>query len=139
MSTRTVAAIAEQAGYASPASFSTAFKQEYGQSPQGSRAQAGTDVLPPQKDTAEMLLEGKAAVIYGGSGAVGAAVGRVFSREDERVHLVGQTEATPRNTAGAIRPGAGTRNMPWWTRLTRPLCAPMLTPWRPATGGSTSR
>lgn len=45
MSTRTVAAVAGQAGYGSPASFSTAFKQEYGQSPQSWRLRTGAAAL----------------------------------------------------------------------------------------------
>lgn len=40
-----------------------------------------------------MLLQDKAAVIYGGGGAVGAAVARVFSREGARVFLAGRTAA----------------------------------------------
>lgn len=38
---RTVAAVGEEAGYGSPASFSSAFKQEYGQSPHGWRTRGG--------------------------------------------------------------------------------------------------
>lgn len=41
--TRTIAAIAEQAGYGSPASFSTAFKQEHGQSPRDWRLRRGRE------------------------------------------------------------------------------------------------
>ena len=49
-----------------------------------------------------MLLEGKTAIIYGGSGALGAAAARVFAREGARVHLVGRTEQTLRATADAV-------------------------------------
>src|SRR5262245_56644154 len=38
-----------------------------------------------------MLLENKTAVVYGGGGAVGGAVGRAFAREGARVFLTGRT------------------------------------------------
>jgi 3-oxoacyl-[acyl-carrier protein] reductase len=37
------------------------------------------------------MLEGKIAVVYGGSGAVGAAVGRAFAWHGAQVHLVART------------------------------------------------
>jgi NAD(P)-dependent dehydrogenase (short-subunit alcohol dehydrogenase family) len=40
-----------------------------------------------------LLLEGKNAVIYGGGGAIGGAVARVFAREGARVFLAGRTRA----------------------------------------------
>ena len=40
-----------------------------------------------------MLLDGKTAVIYGGAGAIGAAVARAFAREGAGVFLVGRTLA----------------------------------------------
>ncbi|OLT15205.1 short-chain dehydrogenase [Pseudonocardia sp. CNS-139] len=40
-----------------------------------------------------MLLENKNAVIYGGGGAIGGAVARVFAREGARVFIAGRTEA----------------------------------------------
>jgi NAD(P)-dependent dehydrogenase (short-subunit alcohol dehydrogenase family) len=40
-----------------------------------------------------MLLENKHAVIYGGGGAIGGAVARVFAREGAHVHLAGRTLA----------------------------------------------
>ena len=40
-----------------------------------------------------MLLEDKTAVIYGGGGAIGGAVARVFAREGARVFLAGRTQA----------------------------------------------
>ena len=40
-----------------------------------------------------MLLEKKVAVIYGGGGAIGAAVARVFAREGAEVFLAGRTPA----------------------------------------------
>jgi len=39
-----------------------------------------------------MLLQNKNAVIYGGGGAVGGAVARVFAREGARVFLAGRTQ-----------------------------------------------
>ncbi|TDU91133.1 NAD(P)-dependent dehydrogenase (short-subunit alcohol dehydrogenase family) [Kribbella voronezhensis] len=39
------------------------------------------------------LLNGKNAVIYGGGGAIGAAVARVFVREGARVFIAGRTQA----------------------------------------------
>src|SRR5918996_5843738 len=40
-----------------------------------------------------MLLENKNAVIYGGGGAIGGAVARVFVREGARVFIAGRTQA----------------------------------------------
>ncbi|WP_084557918.1 SDR family NAD(P)-dependent oxidoreductase [Hamadaea tsunoensis] len=40
-----------------------------------------------------LLLEKKTAVIYGGGGAIGGAVARVFAREGARVFLAGRTQA----------------------------------------------
>ncbi|MEI2299609.1 SDR family NAD(P)-dependent oxidoreductase [Ensifer sp. MJa1] len=41
-----------------------------------------------------MLLEGKTAVVYGGSGAIGGATARAFAREGARVFLAGRTAET---------------------------------------------
>jgi len=40
-----------------------------------------------------LLLENKNAVIYGGGGAIGGAVARVFAREGAKVFLAGRTQA----------------------------------------------
>jgi NAD(P)-dependent dehydrogenase (short-subunit alcohol dehydrogenase family) len=40
-----------------------------------------------------MLLANKNAVIYGGSGAIGGAVARVFAREGAKVFIAGRTQA----------------------------------------------
>jgi NAD(P)-dependent dehydrogenase (short-subunit alcohol dehydrogenase family) len=40
-----------------------------------------------------LLLERKNAVIYGGGGAIGGAVARVFAREGARVFIAGRTQA----------------------------------------------
>jgi len=40
-----------------------------------------------------MLLENRNAVIYGGGGAIGSAVARVFAREGARVFIAGRTQA----------------------------------------------
>lgn len=41
-----------------------------------------------------MLLENRRAVIYGGGGAIGGAVARVFAREGAKVFIAGRTQAT---------------------------------------------
>lgn len=40
------------------------------------------------------LLEGKAAIIYGGGGGIGSGVARAFAREGAKVFLVGRTRQT---------------------------------------------
>lgn len=40
-----------------------------------------------------MLLQDRTAVIYGGGGAIGGAIARVFAREGARVFLAGRTKA----------------------------------------------
>jgi NAD(P)-dependent dehydrogenase (short-subunit alcohol dehydrogenase family) len=40
-----------------------------------------------------LLLEDKNAVIYGGGGAIGGAIARVFAREGARVFIAGRTQA----------------------------------------------
>ncbi len=40
-----------------------------------------------------MLLQGKTAVIYGGGGAIGGGIARVFAREGARVFIAGRTQA----------------------------------------------
>src|SRR5215472_14127353 len=54
-----------------------------------------------------MMLEGKVAIVYGGGGAVGAAVARAFAREGALVHLAGRTAATLDRVAGEIRATGG--------------------------------
>lgn len=54
-----------------------------------------------------MLLEGKNAVIYGGGGAIGGAVARVFAREGARVFLAGRTRAKVEAVAEEIRAAGG--------------------------------
>jgi NAD(P)-dependent dehydrogenase (short-subunit alcohol dehydrogenase family) len=54
-----------------------------------------------------VLLEGKVAVIYGGGGAIGAAVARAFAREGAHVFLAGRTRATLEAVAGEIRAAGG--------------------------------
>jgi NAD(P)-dependent dehydrogenase (short-subunit alcohol dehydrogenase family) len=54
-----------------------------------------------------VLLEDKNAVIYGGGGSIGGAVGRAFAREGARVFLAGRTEAKLEEVAEEIRSAGG--------------------------------
>jgi len=54
-----------------------------------------------------MLLEDKTAVIYGGAGAIGAAVARAFGREGAQVRLAGRTRSRLDAVADEIRSGGG--------------------------------
>jgi len=54
-----------------------------------------------------MLLENKNAVIYGGGGAIGGAVARVFAREGARVFLAGRTQAKLAAVAADIAAAGG--------------------------------
>jgi NAD(P)-dependent dehydrogenase (short-subunit alcohol dehydrogenase family) len=53
------------------------------------------------------LLEGRTAVIYGGSGFIGRGVAQTFAREGARVFLVGRTETTLRATADGVCAAGG--------------------------------
>ena len=55
-----------------------------------------------------MLLEDKNAVIYGGGGAIGGAIARVFAREGARVFLAGRTQARLDAVAHDIAAAGGT-------------------------------
>ncbi|OCP09277.1 MULTISPECIES: SDR family oxidoreductase [unclassified Ensifer] len=54
-----------------------------------------------------MLLEGKTAVVYGGSGAIGGAAARAFAREGARVFLVGRTAERLQRTVSEISDAGG--------------------------------
>ena len=54
-----------------------------------------------------MLLKNKNAVIYGGGGAIGGAVARVFAREGARVFLAGRTLQNLEEVAEEIRSAGG--------------------------------
>lgn len=54
-----------------------------------------------------MLLRERTAVVYGGGGAVGAAVAKAFAREGARVFLGGRTRATLETVADAIVASGG--------------------------------
>jgi 3-oxoacyl-[acyl-carrier protein] reductase len=56
---------------------------------------------------ADVLLENKNAVIYGGGGSVGGAVARAFAREGAKVFLAGRTLATLDAVAEDIRAAGG--------------------------------
>jgi len=55
-----------------------------------------------------MLLLNKNAVIYGGGGAIGGAVARVFAREGARVFIAGRTQARLDAVARDIAAAGGT-------------------------------
>jgi NAD(P)-dependent dehydrogenase (short-subunit alcohol dehydrogenase family) len=55
-----------------------------------------------------MLLDGKTAVIYGGGGDIGRAMGGAFAREGAHVFLAGRTQATLDRAAEAMRADGGT-------------------------------
>ena len=55
-----------------------------------------------------LLLTDKNAVIYGGSGAIGGAVARVFAREGARVFIAGRTQAKLDKVASDIAASGGT-------------------------------
>ena len=56
----------------------------------------------------ELLLEKKNAVIYGGGGAIGGAVARVFARDGARVFIAGRTQAKLDAVARDIAAAGGT-------------------------------
>lgn len=56
----------------------------------------------------ELLLANKNAVIYGGGGAIGGAVARVFAREGARVFLAGRTRSKLDAVARDIDASGGT-------------------------------
>jgi NAD(P)-dependent dehydrogenase (short-subunit alcohol dehydrogenase family) len=55
-----------------------------------------------------MLLQNKNAVIYGGGGAIGGAVARVFAREGARIFLAGRTQSRLDAVAADITAAGGT-------------------------------
>ena len=54
-----------------------------------------------------MLLEGRNAIVYGGGGAIGEAIGAAFAREGARVHLAGRTHEKLERAAEQIRASGG--------------------------------
>jgi NAD(P)-dependent dehydrogenase (short-subunit alcohol dehydrogenase family) len=54
-----------------------------------------------------MLLKGKVAVIFGGSGAIGSAVARVMSREGADIYLGARSQHKLDRVAGDIRASGG--------------------------------
>ena len=55
-----------------------------------------------------LLLESKNAVIYGGGGAIGGAIARVFAREGASVFIAGRTQAKLEAVARDIAATGGT-------------------------------
>jgi NAD(P)-dependent dehydrogenase (short-subunit alcohol dehydrogenase family) len=56
----------------------------------------------------DLLLHNQNAVIYGGGGAIGGTVARVFAREGARVFLAGRTQASLDAVAADIAAAGGT-------------------------------
>ena len=54
-----------------------------------------------------MLLEGKNAIVYGGGGAIGSAIGAAFGAAGARVNLVGRTAEKLQRAAQEIRAAGG--------------------------------
>ena len=59
----------------------------------------------------ELLLEGKAAIIYGGGGGLGGGVARTFAREGARVFLAGRTREPLDAVARDIASGGGSADV----------------------------
>src|SRR5438876_9939217 len=57
------------------------------------------------------LLDGKAAVIYGAAGGVGAAVAKAFAREGATVFLTGRSENSLKRIADDISSTGGVANV----------------------------
>lgn len=58
-----------------------------------------------------MLLKGKTALVYGGSGAVGGAVARAFAREGAHVVLAARRQGPLEAVAAEIRSAGGTADV----------------------------
>jgi NAD(P)-dependent dehydrogenase (short-subunit alcohol dehydrogenase family) len=58
-----------------------------------------------------MLLEGKNAIVYGGSGSVGGAVAHAFAEAGARVFLAGRTSASLEAVAESIRAAGGSASV----------------------------
>lgn len=54
-----------------------------------------------------MLLEGRTAIVYGASGAVGGAVARAYAREGALIFLAGRTRETLQRVADEIIAAGG--------------------------------
>jgi NADP-dependent 3-hydroxy acid dehydrogenase YdfG len=67
----------------------------------------GTKGIMIENQQDNRLLTGKAAVIYGGSGAIGSAAARVFVREGAAVFLVARTQKRLDNIAGELTAAGG--------------------------------
>ncbi len=55
-----------------------------------------------------LMLDNKNAVIYGGGGAIGGAIARVFTREGARIFLAGRTQSKLDAVANEISAAGGT-------------------------------
>jgi short-subunit dehydrogenase len=63
--------------------------------------------LRVEREEKARLLQNQNAVIYGGGGAIGGAVARVFARERARVFSAGRTVAKLDRVAGEIAATGG--------------------------------
>ncbi|MBO0773070.1 MAG: SDR family NAD(P)-dependent oxidoreductase, partial [Actinobacteria bacterium] len=70
-----------------------------------------------------MLLSGKSAIVYGGGGAIGSAVGSAFAREGARVFLAGRTRQPLADVASRIRDAGGTAEVAEVDALSREAVA----------------
>src|SRR2546425_3694978 len=68
---------------------------------------SGMSVTTPHQIHSLKPLDGKAAVIYGAAGGVGAAVAKAFAREGATVFLTGRTENSLNPIAQEIRDTGG--------------------------------
>jgi len=98
-------------------------------------------VKPLFGDTVElaMLLKNKIALVYGGGGAIGGAVARVFAREGAKVFLAGRTLAKLQKVAKDISDAVGSPTPPRLTRWTNKPSTGTPTPSRRRRAGSTLR
>jgi len=68
---------------------------------------AATSAATPGAASSEGLLAGRTAVVYGGGGSLGAAVGLEFARQGARVFLAGRTQGPLEEAAAAITAAGG--------------------------------
>ena len=86
-----------------------------------------------------LMLDKKNAVIYGGGGAIGGAIARVFAREGARVFLAGRTQSKLDAVASDIAAvGGAVETARWMSWIHKPLTRTLM-PLRLRPGASTLR